>query len=257
MKENRIYNHKVDINSVNTRDFYDQRAQKLLGGGKKESFACPYTSVLLGDQNPDHAKQWNLFEKEHILPKLQISKDANVLDLGCGMGRWAEHVVPVCHMYCGVDFSSEMIRAAQSRDYGKTGNYIFINDSMQSFIRNRSEEYQGKFNRLILAGVCMYMNDDELSASLEKLTDMFCGNCVFYITETVGLEQRLTLREFYSETLACSYDAIYRTPEEYKKLFQVIEKHGYQVAEQGFLPKLNDEEAFRETDRWYAIFKSR
>lgn len=36
MKENRIYHHKVDINSVNTRDFYDQRAQKLLGGVKRK-----------------------------------------------------------------------------------------------------------------------------------------------------------------------------------------------------------------------------
>lgn len=84
MNEHRIYNEKADINKSNTREFYDNRARKI------HDMNCPYTSVLLGDQNPENAAKWNMYERENILPKLKITKNSNVLDIGCGMGRWAE-----------------------------------------------------------------------------------------------------------------------------------------------------------------------
>lgn len=253
MDENRIYHDKVDINNENTRSFYDKRAEKLLGEGKKGTYACPYTSVLLGDQNPEHAAKWNAFERSYIFPRLDIASDSDVLDIGCGMGRWAEHVAPLCRTYCGVDFSSEMIHAAEKKNYGGRGNCTFLNDSLLGFLENKAEEYEGGFNRLIMAGVCMYINDDELCRCLEKLPDLLGSNSVCYMTETVGIGQRLTLREFYSEALGCNYDAIYRTPEEYIKMSDILKQKGYRVSEMGFLPKLNKEEAFHETDRWYCI----
>lgn len=255
MNENRIYNDKVKINKINTRKFYDKRAGKLLGKDGERIFECPYTSVLLGDQNQEYAAQWNIFERDYILPKLNITECCNVLDIGCGMGRWAEHVAPLCNTYCGVDFSSEMIHAAEKRNYVRKDHLVFMNYSLQEFLENKAEEFTGRFNRLIIAGVCMYINDDELSECLEKLLGMFSRGSIFYIVETVGVQQRLTLKEFYSETLGSSYDAIYRTPDEYMEIFSMIEHNGYKVAESGFLPKLNDEEAFSETDRWYTIFQ--
>lgn len=249
MDEHRIYVEKADINGQNTRAFYDMRARNV------SQMECPYTAVLLGDQNPNHAAAWNVYERENILPKLQITKDCNVLDIGCGIGRWAEQVIPLCNFYCGVDFSSEMVKTAKERNQGKSGNFEFYNASFQEFVRNRKVEFKGKFNRLIIAGVCMYINDQELPGCLEDLLEFFQKDSIFYLTETVGVEKRLTLREFYSDTLQCDYDAIYRTPEEYKEYFKIIEEAGYQPLEQGFLPKLNNEEGFSETDRWYSIYR--
>lgn len=91
---------------------------------------------------------------------------------------------------------------------------------------------------------------------METLLTFFKKDSIFYLTETVGVEKRLTLKEFYSDTLQCDYDAIYRTPEEYKEYFKVIEDAGYQVLQQGFLPKLNKEKGFSETDRWYTIYRN-
>lgn len=88
------------------------------------------------------------------------------------------------------------------------------------------------------------------------LMKMFKENSIFYMTETVGIEQRLTLKEFYSETLGCEYDAIYRTPEEYNSIFKIIENKGYCAISQDFLPKLNSENEYSETDRWYSIFSN-
>lgn len=249
MDEHRIYDKKEDINGLNTREFYNMRAKKM------QDMECPYTSVLLGDQNPDHAVKWNIYEKENILPQLNITKESNVLDIGCGMGRWAEHVIPMCNYYCGVDFSSEMINVARERNKDKEGNFEFLNYSFQELTAKKSEEFKGKFDRLIIAGVCMYINDNELPGCLTELVKFFKEDSIFYMTETVGTKQRLTLKEFYSDTLECDYDAIYRTPEEYKKYFKIIENAGYKAIGQGFLPKLNNEKGFSETDRWYTLYK--
>lgn len=251
MEKHRIYDVAENINEKNTQKFYDMRAQNT------KNMECPYTAVLLGDQNPEHAAKWNIYENENILPKLNITKNNNVLDIGCGMGRWAEKIIPLCGYYCGVDFSSEMIKVAKERNSGKSGNYEFLNYSFQDFVKEKAEELRGKFDRLIIAGVCMYINDDELEDMLTNLMKCFKKNSIFYLTETVGVERRLTLKEFYSEALKSDYDAIYRTPEEYKKYFEVIEKQGYVAIEQGFLPKLNNEQAYSETDRWYSIYKTK
>lgn len=251
MDGHRIYEKQADINGKNTQEFYNMRARQA------DKMECPYTAVLLGDQNPEHAALWNVFEQENILPKLHITKESNVLDIGCGMGRWAEQVIPLCNYYCGVDFSDEMIKIAKERVNGKEGieHFEFLNYSFQELVEQKKEEFKRKFDRLIIAGVCMYINDAELPGCLENLLTFFKEDSVFYMTETVGIEKRLTLREFYSDTLKCDYDAIYRTPEEYKEYFKVIEDAGYRALRQGFLPKLNNEEAFSETDRWYSIYK--
>ena len=249
MDSHRIYEEKTDIDGKHTQDFYDMRA------GQLSKMECPYTAVLLGDQSPGHAAKWNVFERENILPKLNITKSSNVLDIGCGIGRWAEQVIPLCNHYCGVDFSSGMIKAAKERACNLTGDFEFLNYSFQELVEQKGEEFKGKFDRLIIAGVCMYINDAELPGCLKKLLTFFKEDSIFYLTETVGVEKRLTLKEFYSDTLKCDYDAIYRTPEEYKEYFEVIEGAGFAVLQQEFLPKLNNEEAFSETDRWYSIYK--
>lgn len=155
-----------------------------------------------------------------------------------------------------MDFSSEMIQIAKERNQNRDGDFEFFNYSFQEFVETKNEEFRGKFDRLIIAGVCMYINDDELLKCLDMLMKMFKENSIFYMTETVGIEQRLTLKEFYSETLGCEYDAIYRTPEEYNSIFKIIENKGYCAISQDFLPKLNSENEYSETDRWYSIFSN-
>lgn len=57
MSEHRIYEKKHDINTKNTQDFYNDRARRI------EEMDNPYVAVLLGDQDPKHAVDWNEFEK--------------------------------------------------------------------------------------------------------------------------------------------------------------------------------------------------
>ena len=41
-----------------------------------------------------------------------------------------------------------------------------------------------------------------------------------YFTETIAVSERLTLDQFYSEALKADYDVIYRTEEEYNRVYE-------------------------------------
>ena len=120
--EKRIYGKVSDIDGHSVQKLFDERARNQSGG---------YVSVLLGDQNPDYAHFWDEFEKKTILPKLELSKKNSFIDVGCGIGRWGEAVIPLCKYYAGCDFSSEMIAKAKKRISFGDSEYTFINCSFQ------------------------------------------------------------------------------------------------------------------------------
>lgn len=248
MNEKRIYGEKYEIDTCRTRELYNARADRL------NKMRSPYTSVLLGDQNPDYADKWNALEKELIMPFMQADENKSVLDLGCGIGRWAEPLLPLCKIYTGVDFSEGMIEEAKKRcAHLMNENTSFICSSVQDFLE--SEESDKTFDIIIVSYVCMYINDSEIERVMHRISEIASEKCVVYFIDTVGLEKRLTLNEIYSEALKSDYSAIYRTVDEYERLYSVFEKNGFSGVSRGFMPKLNNEEAYSETDRHYMVLK--
>lgn len=249
MSEHRIYDKKHAIKTQNTQKFYDDRARRA------EEMNNPYVAVLLGDQDPKHAIDWDAFEKKYILEQLKIDQDHSVLDIGCGIGRWAESVIPLAGYYMGADFSAEMIRTAKKRCDFPDRRYDFINASFQEVATMRPETLGRRFDRVIIGGVCMYINDEDIENCLAGLTDLLDEHCVMYLTETVAVEKRLTLDECPSEALKTTYDVIYRTPTEYNRFYEIFLRAGFRIVRQDYLPHLNNEKGFSETDRWYTIFE--
>lgn len=249
MSDHRIYGDKVEINTNNTCRLYDERAKNL------DQMQNPYVSVLLGDQNPEYALAWNQFEKENILPRMKVTEKSHVLDIGCGMGRWAESLIPMCEYYCGTDMSGKMIERAKERNQFPDCQYDFIHDTFEHFCALPKEEMKYRFDRLWMCGVMMYINDAELEKGLRALLDKMDKHAIVYFTETVAVEKRLTLKEFFSSALDADYDVIYRTEQEYNQLYQSWLDAGFKIKEQGFQPHFNNEEQFRETDRWYTILE--
>lgn len=246
LMSSRIYSEKIDIRAEHTKSFYDNRAKAI------EDMDNPYVAVLLGDQNPQHAVEWNNFEKSFILPQLHISEKTVVLDIGSGIGRWAESVIPISGEYVGTDFSAEMVKTAAQRCsfLGKT--YEFLNFSFQETVKHK---FARKFSCVVICGVCMYINDADLRACFDSLLDLLDEHCVMYLTETVATETRLTLDNLPSDALKANYDVIYRTPDEYREYYRSFEEAGFAVVKQGYLPHLNNEQEFSETDRWFTIFE--
>ena len=101
----------------------------------------------------------------------------------------------------------------------------------------------------------MYINDSDIEGCFRKLLDAAEQKCTIYFLDTVALKERLTLNEIYSSALKSDYSALYRTVEEYDELFGIFEKEGFKKVSQGFMPKLNSEVQYSETDRHYTILK--
>ena len=101
----------------------------------------------------------------------------------------------------------------------------------------------------------MYINDTDLDQCFEGILRLLGHNAIVYLTETVARQTRLTLDEFYSSALDTNYDVIYRTPDEYNLRYKALTENGFTVTTQGYLPRYNEEQEYRETDRWYTILE--
>ena len=240
----RVYGEKVNIDTVNTISFYNQRA-KTIKNREQE-----YTTVLLGDQDPEYAVKWDEYEKGFVLPKLMLNRNKVVLDLGCGMGRLADAVSDKVKEYYGVDFSSEMIAVAKQNV--RNNNCHFYTMSIVDALSNPKITAR-KYDLVLMAGVSMYINEDELKESYRLLRNLVNKDSLFYFEESVGKIERLTLNHIWSEDLQDYYGAIYRTREEYKSLIDEY-INGVEYIEEGYMNFLDKEEQ-AETGHWYALLQ--
>lgn len=251
MNEGRVYTEKIDINPEHTKSFFNDRAKK------SDSMANPYTAVLLGDQSSDRANQWDRYEKSFLVSNVDFNKSDVILDIGCGMGRLAELLIPLCGQYIGADFSDEMIKLARKRcsqiDALKDCNYEFITASF-SEVAARLVKFDKKITKLVVTGVSMYINDKELEKCYKNVVNLMNRSSLLYIEETVAIETRLTLDDIESASLKSNYDAIYRTPAEYNEFYKIFEASGYRKVDQAFFPNFDGKDEFKETDHWYTIF---
>ena len=240
----RVYGEKVNIDTVNTISFYNQRA-KTIKNREQE-----YTTVLLGDQDPEYAVKWDEYEKGFVLPKIMLNRNKVVLDLGCGMGRLADAVSDKVKEYYGVDFSSEMIAVAKQNV--RNNNCHFYTMSIVDALSDPKITAR-KYDLVLMAGVSMYINEDELKESYRLLRNLVNKDSLFYFEESVGKIERLTLNHIWSEDLQDYYGAIYRTREEYKSLIRKCMKE-VEFIEEGYMDFLDKKEQ-SETSHWYAVLR--
>ena len=241
MKKNtRVYGECLNIKKEKVKSFWNNRAEKY-------SEKNPYKSIKCNDNNEEYAKKLAEYENNYILPKLNINKDSTVLDIGCGVGRLAEIIIPNSKYYVGTDFARSLLEIAKSRIKFK-GDYDFYVCDFLNLIENSDIVKNRPFSTVILAGVCMYINDDELKECFKNLLKILDKNSILYINSPVGVKERLTLNEFYSESLNSEYNVIYRTIEEYLELFNNM---GFKVIEDEDF--LTEEKQYSDTKRHYFI----
>lgn len=240
--KNRIYGEKVTILEENVQKFYDKRAELIEEKG--------WAAVTLGENTMQGGESTFNFDLKEVLPRLQLNSDARVLELGCGMGRWVKIVLEQCGFYVGVDFSRRMLEAAEEICKEFKGKFRFYQNSIVSALENELKD-EDKFDCVIISGVCMYINDDELSRIFKLLPNICSKHCVIYIRVTAAYDQRLTLNQFKSEKLQSDYDAIYRVPAEYDEFFSPLKEAGFLTEHAGFLSARDK----RETNSFQYFFR--
>ncbi|HOB54413.1 MAG TPA: class I SAM-dependent methyltransferase [Acidobacteriota bacterium] len=241
----RIKHERVQINPKDVNDFFDRR-------GRSVNRNHELTSILYQDSNPELAESRDRHEKQTILPLLALAPSDTVLDIGCGIGRWADAVISHVHMYHGIDFSSSLIEYACSR-LGQTPNVTFQVLAAQDVSPERIA-VNTRFSLIIISGLLIYLNDEVCEQTLANITTCCETSARIYIREPVGLESRLSLVNYYSEELHTHYNAIYRTEAELFELFnRTILARGFKLGVRDFLypPEMNNRP---ETRQMFFIF---
>lgn len=247
----RIIKNVVNLNEEDVKNFYNKRAFKY---DEKN----PYLSVMLQDANPELAIYRDRYEKQTILPFLNLDKQSKVIDIGCGVGRWADLVQAYTDCYYGIDFSEEIINIAKERKYRDMFKPNYIVASFQDIAFGKSKNLiKDKFNRVIIAGVGIYINDDELERCYNGLLDILDKDTIIYIREPIGIEERLTLKEFYSNEMSLYYNAIYRTKEQYiEMLAKTLCNKDFFIESEGYIIT-DDTQNRKETTQYYFILKNK
>lgn len=204
--QTRVYTDKIEIDNNSTKEFWENRANNINN----------LQTVLLGsDKTGIEQNTRNEHEKLIVESIVKQIKNPKILDIGCGIGRWAENLINQFDSYTGVDFSEGFINFA-SEKFANYSNIKFYNNSILNLDK---EILNSKFNFIICTGVLMYVNDSnifDILKAFRRVTPEYV-----YIQESISLmDARLTLNKFESKDLQTNYNAIYRTKQEYEEYFK-------------------------------------
>lgn len=247
------FDDKTELDYESTKSFFSTRA-------KKYDEKHPYVPTSYQDANPELTELRNNNERKIIEPLLSLNVNSKVVDIGCGVGRWAENILPVVGSYLGLDFSQELLDIATKRlaKYIDDGRAEFQQCAFQELNEDKFSTFTIKppYTCGIISGVLIYVNDADIIKGLNNLAKLMDNSSVIYIREPISLlDTRMTLSNHYSEELNSDYSALYRPIDEYLDIFNsTLIKHGFNLEHQGNL--LNKETANRkETSQNYFILR--
>lgn len=177
-----------------------------------------------------------------------------MLDLACGVGRWLDALPENIGTYRGIDFSEGLIKLANSKN--TRANAKFFTGSVLDVDKILADEL-GKFNRVLMIAFFMYMNDDDVLALLKKIPALMTQKGgLICVKASIGVNERLTLKDFYSEELKSDYESIYRTRDEYMKFFeQMLIPEGFTVTDENYLYDDDNLNNRKETTQYYFILE--
>lgn len=244
----RIKKDKEDISYSKVSQFFKNRMTKF----KEDN---PYSLTMYQDNNPELVKARNEKEVSILLPKLELDKESRVLDIACGIGRWSDAINAEINEYCGVDFCEDFINLAQKRNENNPNRHFYVSRSentAQVVTANGKKE----FNRILFIGCFVYLNDEDVIRTLRTIEPVCHRKSIICIREPIGLAERLTLKEQFSEELKDCYNAIYRTRDELVEYFQnTLLNKGFYIAEESFLFKNAELNNRKETSQYFFILK--
>jgi cyclopropane fatty-acyl-phospholipid synthase-like methyltransferase len=243
-KNNQDNKPEIDHNKV--LEFFEQRAQKAKKIGYKQA-------VIYQDKNPELAEKRDLAEKELLLPKLQLSGQERLLDIGCGSGRWSEVLSSLTQYYHGIDSSLGLLDIARTNFTQANTKYTCIKANELSL---KALNENVLFERVCCFGVLIYLNELELDNTFKGVAEVTAPNGIFLLREPTGVDCRLTIQNHFSDDMEQTYNAIYRTEQE---LLDKAEKNlypwGFKLISCGDVFENIDLNNRTETKQRYYLFK--
>ena len=185
-----------EISKRNVIDFWDKTATKTTLDNKEGV-------GMLTEGNEYYARARTMEEFQLLNNLVSRREIERVLEVGCGSGRYASYFSERGIKYFGVDISSEMISLAETIHGNRDDNINFQHITDIS-------EINEIFDLVIIGGVTMYLNDNELAEFAAKCAELTRYRLI--TRDTFSLWARKAL-------INSDYSVIYRTPEELNSFF--------------------------------------
>ncbi len=197
----------IDTDAV--KAFFDGRVPRVAA-------VSPLNAVLYQDANPALAEERSRHEITVALPLMDPQRAGDVLDLGCGVGRWAVAVAPWCRSYRGLDFAEGFLEAGRGAVSGldRPGRFSFALADLSAAV---GDDVAGA-DLVIAAGILIYLNDEAATRLVDAAVGLLKPGGKLYLREPMGIDQRLTLDRHFSEELQADYSAIYRSRAEMRAM---------------------------------------
>jgi SAM-dependent methyltransferase len=235
------------IDPAAVAQFFDQRAARIRELG-------PTRAVIYQDRHPDLAERRDRAEKDVLLPKLGLDGRQRVLDVGCGTGRWVDEIAGRAAAYHGIDLTPGLVEFAREA-YRDRSNVVFSVASAEDFSLETLHETRG-FDRILSAGVMIYLNDDGVERALGCMHEALAGDAPrVLIREPIAQVERLSIIEHFSDDLDATYNAIYRTRAELVEVISdVFGDFGLGLVDHGYVFADDDLNNRAETrQEWFVI----
>ena len=97
----RLYGDKENIDSEEVKNFFSERASRELESD---------LSIVLF-QDKENSEQRHIEEKKLLYEHINL-EGKKVLEVGCGIGRWAEALHGKCKSFLGIDYTEDLIEIA-------------------------------------------------------------------------------------------------------------------------------------------------
>lgn len=248
VKEMRVKKDIIEINYHETKDFFQKRIKKF-------NDKSPYSLTMYQDKNPDLVKKRDEKEKGKLLPLLKINHNSKILDIACGIGRWSDAICTDISEYCGIDFCEEFIEIAKDRNCLLNNRFFYVG-STKDIENILLANNKGKYNCILLMGILIYLNDEDIKNTMLQIENVCENHAIICIREPIGANDRLTLKNNFSEELEANYNAIYRTKEELMRYFEkYLLTKGFHLNESSYLFDKDELNNRKETVQYYFIFE--
>ncbi len=172
----------------------------------KPSIMGPY--MMNGFGFPASAGSYRFDAERKIVDRLirgeSVNSDGTVLDLGSGVGFWAEYFAQRFGKVIAVESSVPLYEAMRMR-CRQYANATLVNDDVLAF------RPEGSYSLIFLGGILMYLNEGDVVALLERVTSFLEPGGIVLCRESTVRSGILTRQG--------DYQVVYRSPQTYASLF--------------------------------------
>ncbi len=195
----------ITLNSKKIKTFWDSRSRKL----KNQKVGYLQSTMLTSDEK-EADKKWSL-EKSILLDVIKpyLSKDLDMLELGCGIGRWSRVFSKHVNLLDAYDYSDSFIELAQQISERENITNINFKSSDVSDIRPEK-----KYNFIVSVALLHYLNETQFKKAIELFKNFLNKGGIAILRESFGYKKRFELHGYYSDVLSDEYNAVYRTSDD-------------------------------------------